>query len=398
MITEKLRSIYKKINVNTVHGSTEEKMPYLAQKKYLKKLPDPKDDFQRSFLKYKCFCEYCYYKKKWLVFIYNIGAMFMLPLEYARLKKRRKSARFIKKYDAVVENVPNLPNDDFIPDELTKNKSIKNIEEIDYSSSFLSKEAEKICKELKKKYFFYFYFRMIVTQKLALFSNYLKCYNPDVIAFYSCEREFTGPLQSLLCEKNNVKYVSFMHGDYISTLCFAYQRFSKYYVWDKSYVRMFNSLKCSSPMVIYTPKKFVKNPSKVSNENCEYYASYYFSDETESEMRKIKKVFDVFQNMGLKTKVRPHPRFSDIPLMKKIFKDITIEDTANYSLEDSIRDSRYIVGLCTTVLSEAYFSNKEIVIDNISNKKKYRELNERHYIMMKRPHTLLSDLIKYTNS
>ena len=91
---------------------------------------------------------------------------------------------------------------------------------------------------------------MIIMQKLGQFSRYLECYQPEVIAFYSCEREFSGPLQSLLCERSGAKYISFMHGDYLSTLSFEIQRFSLYYVWDESYIQMFKALKGASPMIV----------------------------------------------------------------------------------------------------------------------------------------------------
>lgn len=393
MIISALKDIYKKINSKAVHGVDEERMPYNMQMEYLKHFSEPRDDFERSYYKYKCFCEYCYYKRKWIVVIYNIGAMLILPFVHSKLRKANRSDIQIEKVDAVIENVPRLPNVDVIPDELVNRfGSVKEINHIDYSESFLSDRAEDIYQELKRRYYFKFYFRMIVMQKLGQFSRYLECYGPEALVFYSCEREFSGPLQSLLCERCDAQYISFMHGDYLSTLSFAFQRYSSYYVWDESYKKMFDELKCASPMLLYKPKKLKGIATSIAAKKCTYFATYYFSDETREEAVKIYEIFKEFEEFGLRTKIRPHPRFSDITMLNEIFNDIEIEKPKSCVLGDSITKSLYIVGLNTTVLSEAFFSNKEIVIDDISNPEKYMQLDLRGYVMIKRPHILLSEL------
>ena len=183
-----------------------------------------------------------------------------------------------------------------------------------------------------------------------------------------------------------------MHGDYLYQLCFAFQRYTRYYTWDKTYNAMFNNLRCNFPMTIYKPDKLKGIAEKIDNHECRYFATYYFSDETKESAKKIYKIFKAFSDIGLRCKIRPHPRFSDISMLLKVFSDIEIENFKAYSLSDSIRDSMYIIGLNTTVLSEGYFSGKNIVIDNMSMEARYLELKNKGYIMMSRPHLLLSEL------
>ena len=393
MIISALKDLYKRINSRAVHSVEEERMSYKMQMEYLGHFCEPRDDFERSYFKYKCFCEYCYYKRKWILVIYNIGAMLILPFVHTNLKKAKKSGNQIEKVNAVIENVPRLPNTDVIPDELVNRfESVKEIDHIDYSESFLSERAEEIYQELKRRYYFKFYFRMIVLQKLGQFSRYLECYRPEAVVFYGCEREFSGPLQSLLCERCNAQYISFMHGDYLSTLNFAFQRYSLYYVWDESYKTMFDELKCASPMLLYKPRKLSGIAAAIEPEKCRYFATYYFSDEIRSEAEKIYEIFKEFEAFGLRTKIRPHPRFSDITMLKEVFCDIEIEEPERCALGDSITKSLYTIGLNTTVLSEAFFSKKEVVIDDVSNPEKYMQLDLRVYLMIKRPHILLSEL------
>lgn len=393
MIISALKELYRIINSKAVHGVDIERMPYNDQMEYLKRFPDPRDDFEGSYFKYKCFAEYCYFKRKWILVFYNIGAMFLLPFVYSKMKKANNSKRLIEKVDAIIENVPRLPNADVIPEELRDGfRTIKEVDHIEYTDSCLTDKANEIYKELRKRYFFHFYYRMIVLQKLGQFSMYLKCYAPKAIVFYSCEREFSGPLQALLCERSEAEYISFMHGDYLSTLSFAFQRYSVYYVWDEAYQKMFEELRCCCPMPIYRPKKLKGIAEVIDEQKCSFFTTYYFSDETRAEAEIIHEVFSEFKKYGLRTKVRPHPRFSDLEMLQDVFYDIEIEKPEDRSLGDSITCSLFIVGLNTTVLSEAYFSGKKVVIDDISNVDKYKQLDERGYVMTRRPHMLLSEL------
>lgn len=369
-------------------------MPYKDQLIFLKKFPEPKDDFEMSFFKYQCFCKYCYFGKKWLLLFYNLGAMFLLPIMYVKLKRKgNEQVETVARYDAVIENITRLPNDDILPDEISSSyKNNIEITEINYGNAFLSNTTINICKELKNRYFHHFYFRLIVLIKLAQFNEYIHKYNPKAIVFYSCEREFASPLQTLMCETEGVEYISYMHGDYISTLSFAFQKYSKYYIWDKAYKSMFENLRCDFPMYIYKPLKLRGIAVKQDDRDCEYFASYYFSNEKRSSVEKIYSIFRKFESYGLRCKIRPHPRFSDIEMLKEVFKDIMIEDTITYFLADSVTDSLFIVGLHTTVLSQAFFSGKKVVIDDVSNRDEFLELRDRNYIMIKRPHIVLSEL------
>lgn len=390
-----LKAIYQRFNIDAVRNASHERMPLDKQKEYLKQFDEPINDYERSFFKYKCYREHCYYGRKWLILTYNLGALFIHPFLFRKLSNKGKSIkRTENSVDAVIENVDRLPNDDVIPDDIVnKYKVVKIIKEINYKDSYLNENAVAICKNLNEKYFWNFYFRVIVMLKLAQFSSYIEENNPKAIIFYSCEREFSGPLQTHLCELENVRYESFMHGDYLFQLCFAFQRYSLYYTWDNSYNKMFDLLRCNMPMIVYTPKKHKGVGKLLDERECKYFATYYFSNETRESAEKVYAFLKQFSNNGLRCKIRPHPRFSDVGMLNEVFFDIEIENLKEYSLEDSIRDSLYIIGLNTTVLSQAFFSGKQVIIDDVSMKEKYNELKDKMYIMINRPHLRFSELI-----
>ena len=119
MLYNFIRKIYKSINAKAVsnNGVEKERMPLEQQRAFLASFAEPKDDFERSYYKYQCFFEYCYYDRKWQKVIYNIGAMIVLPFVRWKFKKKQVTP-YGKPADAVIENVPRLPNADVIPEEL----------------------------------------------------------------------------------------------------------------------------------------------------------------------------------------------------------------------------------------------------------------------------------------
>ena len=100
------------------------------------------------------------------------------------------------------------------------------------------------------------------------------------------------------------------------------------------------------------------------------------------------------QRKGQKCKVRPHPRFSDLNLIKELFQgEILIEDTSKTTIEESLECSYLTIAFASTVLSQAYYSGKIIVIDNISNPKRFNQLREMKYILIDKANMLFSEVV-----
>ena len=110
-------------------------------------------------------------------------------------------------------------------------------------------------------------------------------------------------------------------------------------------------------------------------------------------MLRIKQCLDLLENQGLMCKLRPHPRFTDKNMLNDIFSNYLIEDSS-WSLETSMECSKYIAAYNSTVLTEAYYSGKDIVIDDYVDPSKFQNMKERHYIMLSRPHILMTELIR----
>jgi hypothetical protein len=155
---------------------------------------------------------------------------------------------------------------------------------------------------------------------------------------------------------------------------------------------MFESLRCEFPTTVYRPRKLSGIAQNIPEQKCDYFATYYFSAETRECAERIAAVFRELESYHLRCKIRAHPRFSDHAMLAEVFAGIAIEDTTTHTLAESITESLYSVGLNTTVLSEAYFSGKKVAIDDVSDPEQYESLKDRGFIMMSRPHALLTEL------
>ena len=67
--------------------------------------------------------------------------------------------------------------------------------------------------------------------------------------------------------------------------------------------------------------------------------------------------------------------------LRKTFKEENIE-SFDVKTQDSINNSEYIVGTATTVLTEAYYGGKKILIDDVTDKEEYESLKSRKYLML----------------
>ena len=77
---------------------------------------------------------------------------------------------------------------------------------------------------------------------------------------------------------------------------------------------------------------------------------------------------------GKKISIRPHPRYSNIDFVKKIFAFANVEDIEKISIEQSLL--------------------QPIIIDNVSNPENFNKLKKLGYICLYKEHRLLSEVVE----
>ncbi len=339
-----------------------------------------------------------YYFQLYYKLLANCVAIVALIASFPVLfrKKQAKHERN-EKADAIIIRASNVNYEDILPEDIeNKYGKILEVELPERKNRYLCKGAKKLFWESIKRHPFAFHLNFLLFRELCLYSGLIDNYKTKAIVVYVNERNVAAPILSFLCEQKGIEFITFMHGDYILQLIHGYMRFSKFYVWDDHYTNMFiNDLKCEpTQFITYTPKKLkgICKPRE-SGDLYDYYATYYFSAESKKRVLRVAEVFKKLKSEGKKLKIRPHPRYPNMQILEEAFKDFLIEDCSEVTLKESVESSQYIISLNSTVLLEALYSGKEIVIDNYSDKDQYQNLMKRRFIIMNKPHRLFTELL-----
>jgi hypothetical protein len=393
--------IYRFFTFKGIRNSAKRNPDIQKWEKILNSIPHPNDDIERSFARFTCRMHYhsLFYK-----FIANsvalIGLLSFFKLRGGKDNKHTRSEKKEKKGCVLVKITKitqfEVGYADILPPELEKSYgTLQLVIKPEGIKRYLTPYARTLLIDSISRRPFRFLFNYWIFRELCFYSYILDEYNPNAIAVYVNERNIAAPMISSLCEERGTDFVSFMHGDYIMQLLHGFMRFTKYYAWDEHYVKMFiEDLRCEPGQFrIYKPDKYKGICKPRESGIYEYFATYYTGNESREILSKIAQGLEKLKKKGFICKLRPHPRAINLKIVKEVFKDFIIEDPSAIKLSDSMENSKYIIALNSTVLSEAYYSGKEIVIDDFSDPEAYLSLKDRKYINIFKPHTLLSDLI-----
>ncbi len=287
-------------------------------------------------------------------------------------------------------------NKNIIPDSLIKKYKI-----IKYDDFFALniKDIKFIINQLLIRKPFSFYFNLKIITKLAIYSGNIYKYNPETIIATS-EYSFTSSMLTKYCNENNILHINVMHGDKLFNIRDSFFRFNKCYIWDKHYKELFIKMN-AEPMQfsIEIPSSFLlrKHDSfkiyKPKNKKLTYYLQHNSEEKLLGIKKRLKKL-----DSKLIISIRPHPLYSNMVLVNKVFKDFNIENIYEVNIKDSIIQTDYVVSLYSTVLLEAHLLNKNVVIDDLVDEKYYHKLKELDYIMINKPHIKLSEMINKLNN
>ncbi len=369
---EILCNIYRKVFNDEVYKLMHSRK---EEEDYLMSFPEPKDDFERSFFQYEC--------QKWAqsvtlkyLFINIIAMVLILPITWW-FRVRGKEVPFKRRYHSVLTRkhieamLPKSYNKDYIVAPSLRGS--------------LTESDMKIVKELRKRYFFSFFFRLKCISRVASYSELIRIYNPREV-LSSAEYSFTSSILTLYCESNGVKHINLMHGEMCYNIRRAFSRFSIFYVWDKHYIKMLKALRASETVYLVNP---IHLPPEFHSSN-EKRCIYYLGGEKKNDLKRLKTNLEKMKNDYL---IRIHPVYRSNAVFS-IFNPEHIEDPEEVTLFDSLANAEYVIASDSTVLFQAYKLGLCAVIDDLTQPTRYRQLVERDYIMTSKPHMLLSDLIE----
>ncbi len=396
-MNKKLNEYKRKLTVKGI--ASRKPVDIEAWKNFLDSLPKDKDPYTLSTNKYKCRMYYFDWKYKLFVNFISFFELFFIHVSNFCYKVRKQEDKE-NKLNRDIENIDMLilkrevDIKDVFPNELYEEFPKNKVLELTHDSTIMTdKDFKYAYKNLAKKNFFRFEYKLLALKELALHSKILASYNPKAIVVYINERNTISPILKELYKSKNIEFISFMHGVDLLHLIKAYMSFSRYYVWDEDYIDMYiKDMSCAIDRYIhYTPEKLNKNYKL--KEKYEKKITYYVSAMSEQAVENLVKIVEELNNKNISILVRLHPRMSNLEHVKSLFNEKNIE-SFDIKIDDSIENTEYIVGTSTTVLTEAYYGGKPIIIDDMTDKTAFNNLSDRKYLLFKKEHTLFSEYLK----
>jgi len=386
-----IRNAYKKYMKSVVQDV--ETVPDVEQwKQLMQNLPTPVDNIDLSYNKHLCRVSYFSAGKKLMLNLLSAGG---LLLALPKLCKRHKPLPAVDNNAILLIKDLRIDYRDVIPqDLLPRFDQVIEVDRKDLPVGLLCAEAWEIFRRCLRKHPFSFWFNLLILKELSAHSHYLLNHNVKAGAAYVIESNIVYPLVTELYETTGRSFISFMHGEYLLQIILAFMKFSEYHVWSEDYVDMFTKdLHCQiGEYKVYTPLKLQKKWNLELTEP-EYFCTYYFSGESRETIHKVADIFGKLEANGMKCKVRPHPRATEhVKEIFSTFAGIKVEMPGEVSMQESLAQTKYAVGLVSTVLSEAYVEGREIVIDDMGDPKQFESLSARKAAVLSKKHLLLSEL------
>lgn len=354
------------------------------QIQFVGKFKKTENDMERSFFQYKCQVKMM---GKLLFVILNIASLPVGLFYYMKMRKKRLENKVKEQKDVFISNGL---RQNLIPKSLASD--CNNLQIVNgVSDLFLDQDAKALMRELAKSHPFSWFFLLKCLLKIGLYCDLVYKYSPQKM-IVSAEYSFTSSVLTFYCEKKDIQHINIMHGETMLYMTASFFKFTKCFIWDEHYRHIFLTLKAyPKQFIIEEPPALYFKKERTIHTEIDY--TYYLGRETEKELRKLKQFLALLVEQGKIIALRPHPLVGDLALTKEIFSGFVIEAPEQISIQKSINRTKNVVALFSTVLYQAYKSDIPVVIDDITNRSKYEKLKSLDYIMLSKPHTLLSDLI-----
>jgi hypothetical protein len=359
-------------------------IPLEDQKAFLNRLGNANGIVDRGFKQYLCQMDYSLSSK---VFFLNIISALLFPIALVYYLVKGTFVKKNKKVDAILER---KGMNEVLPSFLSFNYQLN--DECWEAGSSLSIMDLGFVFSLIKTAGLHPYFVFKVMMNLALYSDMIRKNDPSAIIQFG-EFSFSRTTLTEYCHRNHVQHINIQHGEKLFYMRDAFFCFDVCYVWNQHYVELFTLLKAEpSQFVVYLPESLKIDIEK--NHNPMVYANYkyYLADNSEEEIKSIVKSMAFLKSKGKTVKYRPHPRYTDIIILQKYVDAADIEPVNSVSILESVANLQFAVGSYTTVLLQAFFAGKKVVLDDVTYKAQYEQLDSLMYFLSKHEHVRLSDL------
>ncbi|MBR5315115.1 MAG: hypothetical protein IKU45_06870, partial [Clostridia bacterium] len=261
----------------------------------------------------------------------------------------------------------------------------------DMEQHHLDKNDKRFIRSIWKRYPFAFQFLLKIYLKVSMYSAWEKAYSPKALLVCS-EYSFTSSAMTAYCRQSGLKHIDVMHGEKLFYIRDSFFEFDRCYVWDNFYRDLFIRMRAEErQFTTEVPPSLCFSNHSVDKE---VDFTFYLGAEGERDIRILAKHCRNLRGKGYRVAVRPHPRYTSKALLGLFPEDILIENNDTIPIEVSVLRTSNVVSLYSTVLNQALNNGINIVIDDLTDVRKYQELKCRDFICLNQPHRLLSEIVK----
>lgn len=345
---------------------------------YIEHFNEPKKLFDRSYYQYLCQKKQYEYSKLYCILydVMNLFSLFMIILLLILPKRLYYFFFPIKEIEKDVDAVAVFGKhlEDRIPEELKK--EFNKIHYLESKALLITNLEKKYIFELWREHPFSCNFVLKNLLKVGIYRHSIEEYKNASAIICSCEYSYTSSILTQYCRRRNIVHINIMHGEIYTELSKAFFEFDRFYIWDEYYKKL-----CVERMRASANQFIVGVPScllfdDVSQENI-IECKYFFQDHTKDQMVKVKQLLEKITENYM---VRPHPLYTNIESLKEVFEESKIE-SSKISIGRSIMETEKIISWDSTVLLQAYLNGKKTIIDDVSNKSRYKYAVSAGYIM-----------------
>lgn len=357
-------------------------IPVGVQKHFLELQQKPSSLIDRSYNQYKA---QMLFVPWWKIWIQNIVACVLLPFILAYLLFKSLSDETGHNVEAIGE-FKGL--EETLPNSVTTEFEIDN-DVWDDGSSLTLHDLPFVLHVVWGKHPF---FALKTIMKIAMYSHSIRVHSPRAIVVHN-EYSFTSSALTDYCRLHDVKHINAMHGEKLFYIRDSWFQYDRCYVWDEYYITLFESLNVDkNQFEVEVPPSLKIDFNKFQNTDSFSDYKYYLASYSENELRNIVNSLSPIKKKGYSIKFRPHPRYSDVELLRKYVSNDDIEEPKKVGILESISNCNYVVGSYTTVLLQAYCSGRNVILDDCSNRQEYYKLKELGYILSNKECPKLSDI------
>lgn len=357
--------------------------PKKEQMDYLNSLGEAEDDITRGYKQYLCQNEFV--KPKWKIWVFNVGGAIALPIVLGYFLIKRT---FEKKENPIYCLIEKKGMPEVVPIEVRE----KYHPSINYrgGTSLGIGDLGFICQlGIKAPHHPYFVFKAMMN--VARYSDLIYRYHSQVIIQFG-EFSFSSSVLTSYCHKHKVKHIDVMHGEKLYNIRDSFFHYDECYVWSEHYVRLFTSLKAEPTQFrIAIPPSLKIDNEKYKKPECYADYKYYLAICSEDTIKQIVCAMAFAKLEGKTVKYRPHPRYTDVSLLRKYVAEKDIEWPHEVNIQESIANIECAVGSYTTVMVQAYFSGKQVMMDDVAEEKEYKLLCSLNYILSEVKYDKLSN-------